>query len=215
MLQRYPVMVIGVEFLPQMLAAAQRRLQFAGKSGLAHLVRTNAAWLPFPERSFDRAYSESVIGFQEVGIVVQMLGEIQRVLKPGGVYVANEAIWKPNLDSQVVAQINYSCEADFGLRQSTDQPWSIAHWLDAAQAAGFRLHSADLLEVHLKVVEDGGAQSAARYTGTSRLFTWIYRQRSLLDRRSLQQHLRYRRLLQKHRQDGAYLEERLFILEKP
>ncbi len=93
--QHKPVHIDGVDVMPSMLAVARKRLHLAGlsKRSSVRLLREGER-LPFAGASYDAAYSESVLGFQDEAAVKAILAEVFRVLKPGGRYVANEAIWR-------------------------------------------------------------------------------------------------------------------------
>jgi hypothetical protein len=155
-----------------------------------------------------------VLGFQNVEVVRKMLDEVHRVLKPAGLFAANEAIWKPRVETERVAEINHTCEADFGLRQATDIAWGIADWIDAIQACGFDVRSANLLEEHLPDIVQARDKPFARGSLTSRLLARYIQIRSYINPRAIKQHLDYRRRLQSHQEDGQYIEERLFFLQK-
>jgi SAM-dependent methyltransferase len=212
--QRYPVAIFGIELLPEMLAAARRRLHIAGHLRHICLVQSRGETLPFPDQAFDKVFSESVLGFQDVAVVRKMLHEIQRVLRGGGLYVANEAIWRPGVDSQIVEEINHSCEADFGLRQATDRGWSISDWLEAMQACELNVRSADLLEARPLIAGGGQRKLSPQGSPGSRFFNRFHLLRRYLDPEMLAQLLRYRRLLRSHLGDGQYIEGRLLIMEK-
>ena len=78
-----------------------------------------------------------------------LLREILRVLKPGGRYVANEAIWRTGVPADTIAAINAACLADFGLRMASDLPWALDEWLGVMKGAGFKVVSSDLLAPNL------------------------------------------------------------------
>jgi SAM-dependent methyltransferase len=206
-----PVAVAGVDVLPAMLAVARKRLSLAPGRASAGLALVGAgAPLPFAAGTFDRVYAESVLGFQDAAVTRALLREAHRLLKAGGRCVANEAIWRPAASGEIVAAINRACLADFGLRQASEAPWDLQDWLDLVQACGFRVVSADLLDAHAPRVQ-------RRRTSTERLsslLTGFYRARSFLHPALLRQRRRYRRLLERHRQDGQYIEARLFVLAK-
>jgi len=69
--------VIGADISEQMLRRAATRMR--------HLVRADAAHLPFPGGVFDAAYSVWLLHL--VGSVGAVLGEVARVLRPGGRYL--------------------------------------------------------------------------------------------------------------------------------
>src|SRR5438477_4636942 len=130
LVQYRPARIDGVDVLPEMLRVARRRLRLAGTAGRSTLRRVAlGAPLPIPDSSYARVYTESVLGIQEPAEAVLLLEEIFRVLRPGGRYVANEAIWREGICSERIASVNAACLADFGLRQASAAPWVLVDWL--------------------------------------------------------------------------------------
>lgn len=212
---RHPVQLQGIDLLEEMLEVAQRRVAFCGLLEQIQLQqgRKNAP-LPFPDASFDKVYCESVLGVQDAAAARQMLQEIYRVLKPGGRFVANEAIWKPGVTTDRIAAINRDGLADFGLRQASAEPWALPDWLALFRELGFtvgdHLLLAKLLET-FGVPEDGPQPAGLRRSET---LTRLLQLKSLLHPALLRERRRYRRLLDRHRGDGQYIEARLFTLFK-
>jgi ubiquinone/menaquinone biosynthesis C-methylase UbiE len=85
--------VAGLDLTDDLLAKARARL--AGAANVA-LVRGNAESLPFPDRSFDAVYGSSVLHHLDLD---RALGEVYRVLRPGGCCVFTE----PNILNPQVA----------------------------------------------------------------------------------------------------------------
>ena len=79
---------------------ARRRLRLAGlgKRSSVQPVKPGER-LPFGDATYDRIYTESVLGFQDEAGTEALLSEICRVLKPGGRFVANEAIWRAGVSA--------------------------------------------------------------------------------------------------------------------
>jgi len=205
----------AIEVLPEMLRVARRRVWLAGVARRVHLHQVSiGGTLPFPDDTYDRVYTESVIGFQDTFVIQSMLREIYRVLKPGGLYVANEAIWKQPVKAETVAALNQACLADFGLRQASEAAWGISDWLQAFSQANFYVISAQLLE------EESGPSVSASWRKpclgltSSRALSAVYELKGFLAPTLLAQKRRYARLLKRHRRDGEYIEGRLFVAQK-
>lgn len=150
-LRRWPaaIRLDGVDALPAMLRAAGRRLRAPLRTGAARLLHTAVgAPLPCESGAYDRVYTESVVAFQDAAEALRLLAEIARVLKPGGRYVANEAVWLPDVDAAEVARINEAALADFGLRPGPELPWCAADWLVRMRAADFEVLEARTLDEH-------------------------------------------------------------------
>jgi ubiquinone/menaquinone biosynthesis C-methylase UbiE len=123
------VHVDGIDILPAMLRVAWRHARWAGVQERASLARASGTSLPFARASYDRVYTESVLGFQGEADAQAMLAQIWRVLRPGGRYVANEAIWKRSTTPGQVATIYEASFRDFGLAQASEQAWNVDDWL--------------------------------------------------------------------------------------
>jgi ubiquinone/menaquinone biosynthesis C-methylase UbiE len=189
------------------------RLTLNTKRSRLHLVEPGAP-LPVPDASYDRVYTESVLGFQDEPGAKAMLAEIYRVLAPGGRYVANEAIWRDGVAHERIASINAACLADFGGRMASDAPWALGDWLSLMKQQGFQVVSSRNLEEHIATTEAQRSRLTPRLI-TSTALTAFYKLHSHLSPATRRARTRYRILNETHRDDGLYIEPRLFVLEKP
>ncbi|MFE6863752.1 methyltransferase domain-containing protein [Nocardia sp. NPDC057668] len=96
---------VGVEPDPRLLTAAERRAAQTGST--AAFVSGDAYGLPFGSDSFDVALCERV--FQHLTSPARAVGEIARVLKPGGRVVVMDSDWGTAIvhpgDRQVVGKV--------------------------------------------------------------------------------------------------------------
>jgi len=216
------VIIDGIDVLPEMLAVARRRIRWAGLHHRARLIRADAtAGLPCAGAAYDRVYTESVLGIASDAQARTFLGEISRVLKPGGRYVANEAIYKPSVDAATAAALHAAELRDFGVGQASPQAWSLGDWISAMTAAGFMIEATpqltpQLLRTHVAKQKKGAPSlCAAQALARAHVVTWAYRGMSYLhaERRRARQLYRHRE--RRHASDGRELEGRLFILVKP
>ncbi|RIW38424.1 class I SAM-dependent methyltransferase [Bacillus salacetis] len=77
--------VVGIENHPIMLKKAENRIGAAGVD--VELIEASAEEIPFGEAEFDLITSESVLSFVNRSAV---FSEVERVLKPGGLFIAVE-----------------------------------------------------------------------------------------------------------------------------
>ena len=88
--------VVGLDFCQEMLDVAEPKLQQGGVAKVTELVHGNAMALPFQDASFD--FATIGFGLRNVPDIVQVLREMTRVVKPGGMIVSLELskpTWKP------------------------------------------------------------------------------------------------------------------------
>lgn len=88
--------VVGLDFSRSMLAYGERKIKAQNRNGQIELVHGNAMDLPFDDDTFDYA----TIGFalRNVPDLKQVLREMKRVVKPGGLVVSLELskpTWQP------------------------------------------------------------------------------------------------------------------------
>lgn len=215
------VEVVGIDILPEMLSAARKRVLWAGDIERVHILQTSGLSLPFYSSSFDRIYTESVLGFQDERRAEGMLAEIFRTLKPGGLYVANEAIWKQGVSQAIVDAIHDTSLDDFGLCQASPQAWSLTPWLNLMRQAGFAILSsrllgstlADPLALPHPVLPHPSSKQRLLHLRLA-CFSLFYRLRRYWVPQLRRANRTYEKRLQKHRQDGQYIEARLFVLQK-
>jgi demethylmenaquinone methyltransferase/2-methoxy-6-polyprenyl-1,4-benzoquinol methylase len=88
--------MVGLDFSRNMLERGRRKVQDIGLEKQIELLEGNAMALPFPDNTFDYA----TIGFalRNVPDLVQVVKEMRRVVKPGGMVVSLELskpTWQP------------------------------------------------------------------------------------------------------------------------
>jgi ubiquinone/menaquinone biosynthesis C-methylase UbiE len=108
----HPLSALVCRFIALDIQAAMlERLRKRPPVSSLMLVRADAGRLPFPDRSVDLAIAVTVLG--EVGSAETTIGEVRRVLRPGGTFSASEH-W-PDPDFLPFDQVRGWCEAS-GLR---------------------------------------------------------------------------------------------------
>ena len=93
--------VVGVDPSPTMLRQATSRNQRYIHEGRVELRRATMSAIPYPDASFDKAFGINCIQFSPD--LLHDLGEIRRVLKPGGLAaLAVQPLWKGASDDTAV-----------------------------------------------------------------------------------------------------------------
>ena len=115
--------VVGIDVSEEMSRAATRRCADFVRTGRVELYRADAARLPFPRASFDKAYSVHTLYFWQHP--AEVLVEARRVLRPGGLLALcyrsksdpatqnfPEAVYRFLNEGDVVAQLREAGFAD-------------------------------------------------------------------------------------------------------
>jgi SAM-dependent methyltransferase len=206
----HAVVVDGVEQLQEMVRAARARLRLAGLAGRARVIRGDGAALPLAAARYERAYCESVLGYQDAAAAAAILAEVHRVLRSGGRFVANEAVWREGVAAATVAATNARALAHFGLRPATEWAWGVDGWTSLMRQAGFTVLAADPLPPGRR-----GKEAFRPRLALTEAYTFLRRARAGLSPRLWAARRVYHRLLAAHREDDNLLEARVFVLEKP
>jgi len=88
--------IAGLDFSHNMLEYGARKVKAAGLEDRIELIQGNAMSLPFEDESFD--YATIGFGLRNVPDLVQVLKEMRRVVKPGGLVVCldmSKPTWQP------------------------------------------------------------------------------------------------------------------------
>lgn len=144
---RWPgVALFGIEKSPKMLAAAQSRFCFIGLNDKELRLLSEETPLPYPPDFFDAVYCESVLAIMPADVLENSLAEIFRVLKPGGVFMFNESIWRDETPPEIILEINRECQKCFGIPQASEQFPYVHDWTNLCTSKGFQTPEMDRLE---------------------------------------------------------------------
>jgi len=200
----------GVDGSRSMLQLASRRLRACGLASRVTLTCACLEDVGWPAHSFHGAYAESVLGFQEEPVIRSCLRALFRALKPAGLLVLNDAIWKPDLDHAQIARVVQSSRADFGLPPATASGWDLARWELELSGAGFeRVCSERLADLPPSSVPHLPEPAASRRFTRRRMLPSRLTPRLIIQRRQ------YHKKLEIHRTNWRFLESRLFVVRKP
>jgi SAM-dependent methyltransferase len=94
--------VTGIDLVPEMLARAGENARLAGVDNVTFRV-SSAEQLPFPDNSFDLVISNGV--FNLVVDKVKALGEVFRILKPGGRFMLADQVLAGELPKETKARV--------------------------------------------------------------------------------------------------------------
>jgi ubiquinone/menaquinone biosynthesis C-methylase UbiE len=95
--------VTGIDLVPEMLARASENARLAGVDNVT-FRESSAEQLPFPDNSFDVVISNGV--FNLVVDKVKALGEVLRVLKPGGRFMLADQVLAGELPKETKARVD-------------------------------------------------------------------------------------------------------------
>lgn len=94
--------VTGIDLVPEMLERAKENTRLVGALNV-EFMEGSAEELPFPDNSFDVVISNGV--FNLVVDKVKALGEVYRVLKPGGRFMLADQVLAGELPKETKARI--------------------------------------------------------------------------------------------------------------
>ncbi len=94
--------VTGIDLVPEMLSRAKENARLVGAENV-EFMEGSAEDLPFPDASFDTVISNGV--FNLVVDKVKALGEVFRVLKPGGRFMLADQVLAGELPKETRARI--------------------------------------------------------------------------------------------------------------
>ena len=93
----YGCHVTGIDLTPEFCAAAKALTIATGQTAAVDFLAGSATALPFPEDTFDRAYSQNVV--MNIADKTRFYSEAFRVLRPGGIAVFSNLAAGPNGDA--------------------------------------------------------------------------------------------------------------------
>lgn len=201
----YDVMIDGVDILDEMITSARQRMKFLKISDGVRIQRiTSGEKLPFENNSFDKIYTESVLGFQQKQVLEFITVELYRVLKPDGIFVVNEALWRENVTDETVKEIYDETEKDFGLSQASSDNINLKSFLTVCEEAGFKL----VKQINLNELDSESSPSKSK---SSEKFGNNKKIKSLFSVFYLTDEINFKKKLNRHKNDGACIES--FLLK--
>jgi ubiquinone/menaquinone biosynthesis C-methylase UbiE len=201
----------GVDISPHMLHTAYQRLRFCRIQHDIHLQQIcSGEKLPFPDACMDVIYAESVLAIVDEVLLPGLLIEIFRTLKPGGRFAAIDAIWKDECKVEQRDFINQRCLNHFGMVQSLTNPANKKDWQHLYEEIGFSIIST------LDMSNGTSERSMHQINRCSSLFTQLKKLSILFRPWCWYNQIKAFVLIKKwHAQDGNYLKNFLFTVEKP
>lgn len=101
------IKVICVDFVQEMLDAGRKKIMDKGLKNRIDLIRGDACYLPFPDRTFDVA--AIAFGIRNIPDKKRALSEMARVVVPGGQIMVLEMVFTKNWFSKILYRfyLNY------------------------------------------------------------------------------------------------------------
>ncbi len=193
---RYGIKVTAVEILDEMLTAAEENLKSLNLTDKADIIRINPGEkYPFENNSFDKIYAESVIGFQDKPGMEFIFSEIRRLIKPNGIFILNDALWKQGVPDSIVNKITEQAYKDFGLAHASPSNIDIDGLIKIAAGCGLNVKEIIDLNKTIKASNASLNENNVKFNKPNNKFTLV----------NFTDNLRYRLKLKKHSNSGSYI----------
>lgn len=135
---RYPdLQLFGIEPNPDMLAKTRQRIRFSGLADSIHLIPLHEKSNIAPA-SIDVIIIESVLAILDELQLNELILEIQKNLKPGGILALNESIWLESVSEKEIDSINQRCKELFGIIQCNNHFHGKKHVEQFFEQSGFQ-----------------------------------------------------------------------------
>lgn len=201
--------LVGIDSSASQIEMAKKRIKHCNLEEQIQLnVVDLSGKLRFNDHSFDVVFAESVLGILDQTDLLNAIKEVKRVLKPGGFFISNDAIWKSTVSKEVAELVNKRAMQDFGLIQSVSYLIGKAEWQRLFGLERFTsCKTIDLNEVKQRPAEplnlsEERSDAFSRKRKVFSVFNPIQQLREI----------NYRiRLKLFHQNDGSYLEHYIFV----
>lgn len=138
-INRFGIKVTAVEILDEMIKAAEEKLKSLKLTDRAEIISIKPGEkYPFENNSFDKIYAESVLGFQDKAGMEFIFSEVKRLLKPNGLLIINDALWKQGVPENIVNKITAQAYKDFGLAHASPSNIDLDGMISIAGICGLR-----------------------------------------------------------------------------
>jgi ubiquinone/menaquinone biosynthesis C-methylase UbiE len=202
----------GLERSIKMFEAAKARMKFCGLEN-HDLKHTDALpVLPYADNTFDKVIIESVLAIQEENDLSVLIGELHRVLKPGGRLFANETLWLPSVSNEEIRAINGKCKNGFGIIQSNGICKDQGGWKSFLTNSGFKVQRVEVIDE----LKDQGMIIPKSFTEMrSGLFTFLGKYRGKMDRGLKSEYHSYKKHMEAVYERGKkYMEGVIMVAQK-
>jgi len=138
-INRFGIKVTAVEILDEMIKAAEEKLKFLKLTDKAEIISIKPGEkYPFENNSFNKIYAESVLGFQDKAGMEFIFSEVKRLLKPNGIFILNDALWKAGVPDNTVNKITRQAYKDFGLAHASPSNIDLEDLVNIAGNCGLK-----------------------------------------------------------------------------
>ncbi|HRJ86090.1 MAG TPA: class I SAM-dependent methyltransferase [Ignavibacteria bacterium] len=139
-INRFGIKVTAVEILDEMIIAAEKKLKSLKLTDRAEIISIKPGEkYPFENNSFNKIYAESVLGFQDKAGMEFIFSEVKRLLKPNGLLIINDALWKQGVPDNTVNKIVAQAYKDFGLAHASPSNIDLEKLIKIAESEGLEL----------------------------------------------------------------------------
>lgn len=195
-ISRYGIKVTAVEILDEMLTAAEENLKSLNLTDKAEIFNIKPGEkYPFENNSFDKIYAESVIGFQDKPGMEFIFSEIRRLIKPNGIFILNDALWKQGVPDSIVNRITEQAYKDFGLAHASPSNIDINGLTKIARGYGLEVKEIIDLDKTIKASSASLNENNVKFNKPKNKFSLVY----------FTDNLSYRLKLKKHSNTGNYI----------
>ena len=202
--------LFGIENTEGMFRSAQRRLNLCGLSGIRLAMAPEGGALPYPSGFFDAVIAESVLAILPDEDIPLLLESCARVLKPGGLLIINESLWRSDVSRETMREINQKCIGLFGIPQASDQFAFPDDWERICRNLGLSLEK----KQHLSVVSARMPVKISYALAVSGLYSSFGRLKRAVHPVLSKQAKDFRKAEQQFKSYGLFLEGVLFCFRK-